>query len=202
MTSLQRLGKSSSLMAPLLVAGLTVFMMLVILAAPGPTAANGQATLTFVAPEGIIPVETEISVTVHISDVADLWALALTIDFPNELLQVVDDDPQTPGVQVLPGDCPNSVMPNGLVMQNQVDNVDGTINYLVTQLNPTLPITGDCAVFHAHFVTIDGPSANLHFNYVFLSDIDGNQIQITAIDRALTLEEAETELYLPLIIKN
>jgi len=197
MTSSLRLGRSSSLIAPLLVAGLAVFLMVVIFGIAGPAAANDQATLSLIAPEGSIPVGTEISVTVHISDVVDLWALGLTLEFPPDMLQVVDADTQKAGIQVIPGDCPNPVSPQGFLYY-QVDNSTGTINYVVTQLYPTSPVTGDCDVFHVHFLTTSGPEALLHFSYVLLSDIEGAEIPVTVIDRQLSLG---MEIYLPMIVK-
>jgi hypothetical protein len=164
--------------------------------------AGGQTTISLLAPDGKIPVDTEIIVTVRISDVVDLYAFALTIDYPVDKLQVVDADPVFAGIQSDPADVPNPILPLGLVIQNQADNNVGTLSYVITQLAPTPPVNGSCDVLHIRFLTVDGPDANLHFGSVKLSNIHGADIPVTLIDRQLILEKAGEAIYLPFIISD
>ena len=202
MRSSQPKRKEYALIATLLVAFLTV-LFLILAVQSGTTVASGhQAIIHFQAPEDEIPVETEITVTVRISNVVDLWALAMTIDFPVDKLQVIDGDGSKEGIQAMPAECPDPDTNQGFIVQNQADNTVGTVSYAITQLAPTPPVTGDCNVLQIRFSTLDGPEAVLNFSSVTLSTIDGIEIPVTKVDRQLTLEKGEEEIYLPLILKN
>jgi len=164
MRSLRRSSKPFSIIVALLLTGIGLALMLTILRTATPAVAGGQTTISLLAPDGKIPVDTEIIVTVRISDVVDLYALAVTIDYPVDKLQVVDADPIFAGIQSDPADCPNPILPLGLVVQNQADNNVGTLSYVITQLAPTPPVNGSCDVLHIRFLTVDGPDANLHLS--------------------------------------
>lgn len=201
MRLLHRFGKACLLVVVMLMTGIGLLLMLTVLGTATPAAANNQATISFEAPEGEIPFDTEITVTVRLSDVVDMYAAALIVNYPPDLLQVVDSDPYKSGIQAMPADCPNPILPLGLVVENQADNQLGELSYAITQLLPAPPVSGHCDVLHIRFRTIDGPSANLEFSLVTLSDLDGTELPVTAVNRQLTLEEAGTYLYLPVIIK-
>jgi hypothetical protein len=201
MRPLRRYGQASLLIVTLLLTGTGLVFMLVIFGAAAPAAADTQTALSFQAPAGEIPVETEITVTVRLSDVVDMYALALTVDYPPDLLEIVDSDPVKPGIQAAPANCPNPVLPLGIVVENLADNQLGRLSYVLTQLAPTPPVNGHCDVLHIHFRTIDGPTADLQFTSVRLADRDGTELLVTPIDKRLTLEEAGIDVYLPTILR-
>jgi hypothetical protein len=198
---LRRSGKASLLVIVMLMSGIGLMLMLIALGTAAPAAADNQATITFSAPDGEIPIDTEITVTVHLSDVVDLYALALIVHYPPDLLQVVDSSSYKTGIQAMPADCPNPILPLGIVVENLADNQAGDLSYAITQLAPTPPVSGDCDVLHIRFRAIDGPTANLEFSLVTLADRDGTELPVTIVNRQLTLEKAGTDLYLPAIIK-
>jgi hypothetical protein len=170
------------------------------LAAPFPNAPQVDTTIWLQAPEGDIPVDTEFTVTVKLSDVADLYAIDLVLSYPPGKVQVVDADPLRAGIQSTPGDCPAAVMPQGLIILNQADNGSGHLSYAVTQLSPTPPFSGSCDVLHIHFLALDGPTAGLVFDSVTLADMEGAEIQVTAVDHELAIKVGYT-VYLPMVVK-
>ena len=107
------------------------------LATTGP--ANGPTTVS------INPASQEISLgatgitDVMVEDVTDLYGVEFEITFDPTLVEVVDADPGKPGVQIQPGDF---LSPDWL-LENTVDNDNGTIAYALCQLNPSLPQSGD-----------------------------------------------------------
>lgn len=199
MRAVRRFGKAYLLVVAVLLGGFSLMLMLVLLGTAAPAAANTQATISFQAPDGNIPVGTEITVTVHLSDVADMYAMALVVDYPADKLKVVDSDPLKPGIQAIPANCPSPVMPLGLIVDNRADNDAGRLSYGVTQLAPTPPVNGHCDVLQVRFRTVGGPTADLHFTSVRPADRDGNELPVTLVDRQLSL--SGLDLYLPLLLR-
>ncbi|MDX1612741.1 MAG: cohesin domain-containing protein [Candidatus Promineifilaceae bacterium] len=165
-----------------------------------PTAPQVEASIWLRSPAGQIEVDTQISITVALSDVVDMYGLDLVLAFPADKLQVVDANPGQAGIQSTPADCPVAANPSGFVIQNTANNTLGTLRYSVTQLDPTPPVTGDCDVLHIHFLTTDGPTALLAFDEVTLADSEGSVIPVTLHSRELTIE-TEKLVFLPLLIK-
>ena len=79
------------------------------------------------------------STDVLVENVTDLYGFEFQITFDPTLVEVVDADPVRAGVQIQPGDF---LSPDWL-LENNVDNDNGTIAYALCQLNPSLPQSGD-----------------------------------------------------------
>ncbi len=76
---------------------------------------------------------------VLVEDVTDLYGFEFEIAFDPAILEVVDADPGKAGVQIQPGDF---LSPDWL-LENSVDNDNGSIAYALCQLNPSPPQSGD-----------------------------------------------------------
>ena len=136
-------------------------------------AAQTQSTVVWLqGPTSPVYVGDEITVTVRISDVVDLYGLQMSLNFTPTAVQVVDANSGTPGIQIKPGDCPAQ----DFVVQNTADNSNGTIDYAVSQLNPTPPVNGDCIVAYIRFQTQQVTTTLISFNQVILSDPNGQPI--------------------------
>jgi len=182
----------------LIVAGLG--LMLLILALPATAAqpaVEPNAVLFMEAPSEEIAVGDEITVTVRISDVVNLYGIEFTLNFTPTELQVVDADPGKDGVQITPADCPKP----DIELTNVVSDTAGTIEYAVSQWNPTPPFSGDCSVAHIRFKTLEATTAPVRFAEWLLSDDDFNQIPAGAFDLLLEIKGSDFNVYLPMVIK-
>ena len=130
-----------------------------------------QATIGINGPPPPVLAGTEISVTIRIEDIVGLYGAEINLSFVPEDLQVVDTD-------VTPAECPAP----DFVVSNTVDNVNGTILYVVVQLNPTQPFDGSCDVAHITFETLRIADTTVSFGEVILSDVDGQSIPATPVD--------------------
>ncbi len=183
MRSSNRFGKWLFLSASFFLDGIALFLLLAVM--PADTSANTLAgtTIWFDGPAEEIAIDAEITVTVSISDVLDLYGVGLFMSFPADKLQVVDADLGKAGVQSAPADCPEP----DFVVDNTAENSTGSLGYGVTQFGDTPGANGNCQILHIRFRTLDGPSASLHFNWVTLSDSDGVSIEASMIDRELAV---------------
>jgi hypothetical protein len=188
--------KTLCLLGALLLAGLGLTALIVAMpAAASERAVSADAIVWLDGPDGTIDVDEEITVTVRISDVVDLYGIDLNLHFTPTDMVVVDADEGAPGVQIAPVDCPQ---PN-FVVANVADNTAGTINYVVTQLNPTPPFSGHCSVAHIRFRTLQEASTGVQFAGLILSDDNLGQIPAQTVD--LTLEIGDHYCYVPIAIR-
>jgi len=100
-------------------------------------------------------------------------------------VEVVDDDPVAPGVQIAPGTCPSP----DFVVENSADNTTGTINYGVASLSPSPPCNGSGVIASITFHALVPGTSPVHFSSWLLSDTDGVPIPVTPQDGSITVPE-------------
>lgn len=83
-----------------------------------------------------------VDVAVEVVEVQDLYAFDVALTFDPSVVEVVDADPNLPGVQVGLG----LFLDAGFAIVNQADNVAGTAHLAMTQLNPSVPKSGTGAL--------------------------------------------------------
>lgn len=193
-----RFRKVIYLLGTLLAAGLGLAVLLLSM----PVAASDQfvsasATVWLDGPEGDIYVGDEITVTVRISDVTDLYGIDLGLVFTATDMEVLDADGAKPGVQIATAECPEP----DFQVKNVVSNTAGTIEYVVTQLNPTPPVSGDCSVAHIRFKALQEASTMVSFAGLILSDRDFGEIAADTVDLALEIKESgDYYIHIPYVI--
>lgn len=77
-------------------------------------------------------------VNVIVENANDIYGIDLRAEFDPKQIEIVDTDPAKDGVQMRPG---TFIKPDFLV-RNEADNSAGTLQYVITQVNPTPPATG------------------------------------------------------------
>jgi hypothetical protein len=186
------------LLGAFLLAGLGLAAMILAMpAAASEQAITENAIVWLDGPDGAVGVGEEITVTVRISDVVDLYGIDFSLHFTPADMIVVDADAGAPGVQIASSDCP---VPN-FVVSNAADNTAGTIAYVVTQLNPTPPVSGDCSVAHIRFETLREASTGVGFVGLILSDDNLGQIAADTVDLELQIGAGRYYSHLPIIIR-
>jgi hypothetical protein len=92
----------------------------------------------------VIPAEAQVvagqtvDVAVEVVDVEDLYAFDVALTFDPSVVEVVDADPNVPGIQIALG----TFLDPGFSIINEADNVAGTAHLAMTQLNPSTPKSG------------------------------------------------------------
>jgi len=123
----------------------------------------------------------QIAVEVFVEDVADLYGADVQLAFDATRLVVLDANPSKPGVQVQPRD---DLLSPDLVLSADADNVAGTVRYVMTQLNPSQPVSGSGVLFSLTLeASAEGP-ATVAIQQLTLTDRDGIVIPATAQDAA------------------
>ena len=118
-----------------------------------------------------IPLGGNAAQDVVIKDVVDLYGAEVILAFDPTRLSVLDADPNQSGVQIGLG----PLLTSGwyFVAVNYADNTLGKIDLALTQLNPTLPVTGSGAVARINFRTLMAGSATVSISSVMMCNRNG-----------------------------
>jgi LysM repeat protein len=138
----------------------------------GVTAVGVDPAWQRIGPEG------RIEVAIRIENVTRLYGIEVHLAFDPNYLEIQDADPEKPGVQLQTGTFPAP----DFVVQNQADNVLGTIDYAVSQLAPREPVDGG-GVLTTITVRAKGEgTSRLAFTGAKLADPDGQQIPAQTLE--------------------
>ena len=106
-------------------------------------AQTSDAVVLRVMPDQAEVVAGEVTeVAVEVVDVQDLYAVDIELRFDPQAVEIVDADPAKEGVQVALG----TFMDPGFVIRNAADNTQGRLRFVMTQVRPSEPKTGEGVV--------------------------------------------------------
>ena len=88
-----------------------------------------------------VKVGQEIVVDIMVEDVPTVYGADIQLLYDVAVLDVVDNDTNMTGTQLQAGDFLNPAQ--GFVLQNEVNDEAGTIDYALTLLNPAPPVEGN-----------------------------------------------------------
>ena len=129
------------------------------------------------SPASIVNCET-IPVQVWVNSVTGLYGADVRLSFNPNVVEVVDADPTKAGVQVQDG----SLLAHDFVVSRDADNVAGTVQYILTQLNPTSAVDGSGVLFTILFRAKAASISPLSFTRVNLANRSGGFIAASGVD--------------------
>ena len=150
-------------------------------------------------------------VNLYIQDVTNLYGADIRLRFDPALLEVQDAAPAQPGVQMQP--LSGFLLPNFVIKKKACNVVDpgdpdcseaGIVWYAVTQINPSLPVSGSGAVAAVTFKALHKGVSPLNVVYRKFSNSSGVEIASEAQNGILTVTDGGTgtsRLFLPLILR-
>ena len=137
-------------------------------AAAGPSVSLGGGVVS-------IPAGQTVPFPVKITDVQGLYGFELQLKYDPAVVEVVDADPDTPGIQSLPGDF----LALDLLVRNVADNGAGTIEYVTTQLNPSEAKNGSGTLLTILFKGLSsGASSKVEVVKAQFANRNGERIEI------------------------
>ncbi|MBN1218212.1 MAG: N-acetylmuramoyl-L-alanine amidase [Anaerolineae bacterium] len=127
---------------------------------------------------------------VEVADIADLYGVDLRLSYDPEVVEVVDADPDTPGVQVALGSVFEGV--ETFMVENEVS--DGVINIAVARRSPAPPFAGTGSLIAVTWQAKAFGETPVVFEQVKLSNPNG-------VSLAATTQDGLIEVSLSVIIK-
>lgn len=171
------------------ISSVITFVLLAALCAAAPVLAQEGAQVGVFA-DLEIPLETRVEVPVEVRGVVDLYALDLTIRFDPEILQVEDADPNQAGVQ--PGLA--TFLDAGMTLFNSVDNETGTVRFVMSQINPSEPRSGDGILLVLYFVGKQAGTSELTVEKIEFSTRFGEAIAVSGVDAEIVVSAGAPEV--------
>lgn len=124
----------------------------------------------------------------RLNDVVDLYGADVRVAYDPSILDVVDANPNSPGVQIAPGTLPDVSGGNGLIQVNDVDVGAGAISYAAVLLSPADPQSGDGPIASATFRGKADGTSQITFTSVLLSDQNASQIHADLVGGQIIVE--------------
>lgn len=157
--------------------------------------AEGEAVVSIYPPSQEALEGVPFTVSVRIEDATNLYGAQFQAHFNPAVLEVQDVDSDREGVQIEPG----PFLSPDFVVQD-VANITGTIDYAVTQMAPTEPVTGSGVLATIVFKGLITGTSPITLEDVTLSDPAGYEISATHQDGQVTVMPAH-HIFLPLVTK-
>lgn len=138
-----------------------------------PKVLSQNGALVKVSPDDAsVALEQTIDIQVMVENIANLYGIDVRVLFDPAILEVVDVNATTSGVQVAPGTFPYP----DFTVKNETDNALGLVWYVVTQLNPRQPASGSGAIMTIRFRAKATGSSLVDVAQVMMVDRDGVQL--------------------------
>jgi hypothetical protein len=159
---------------------LAVITLLAIVAATR-AGAQGPDTVIRTDPSTIqISPGEVVTLSVVLAGAQEVYGIDVRAAFDPQLVEVVDVDPDREGVQFSPGTFPQP----DFVVRRDADNEAGTLRYVITQVSPTEPATGDGVVFTVQLRALaDSGEGAFTLGPIEMADSAGTLLGSTAGER-------------------
>jgi len=171
-------------------------------------ASLAQGTRVTLSPASAqVAVGETVTVDVRVEDVTSLWGARVYLTFDPAILEVVDADSDTEGVQIARGDFIDPREGRSWALVNQADNTAGTVEYASLLLNnarnPTPPASGSGVLARITFRGLAGGNSAVAFSSqdVELYDGQGASILTMTEDGAVIVMGAGHRVFLPAVLK-
>lgn len=156
-------------------------------------AAQEEALVRLEPVELLVGEGTTAAVEVWVEDVEELYGLDIRLSFDPSVVEVVDADEGTDGLQIQPGELLNL----DFVLRNTADNEAGSAWFALTQVNPSEAASGEGIAFSVTFRGKEaGTSSSISITYAKLVEPTGAEIAAATKDGEVSVvapEEAPEE---------
>lgn len=103
-------------------------------------AQNNPPVMVRILPEAAqVAVNETVDIAVEVRSVIELYGIDILVEFDPTAVEIIDMDPDLPGIQVMLG----TFLDPGFVIVNLADNEMGRLRLAMTQLNPSQPKSGN-----------------------------------------------------------
>ena len=114
-------------------------------------------------------------VDIVLENAQDVYAIDLRLKYDPAVIEVLDADPAKEGVQAAPG----AFLKPDFVVRNTADNTAGTLQYVITQVNPTAPASGTGVVLAFQVRGRQAGETPITFESVEMADRRGQTLAVT-----------------------
>ncbi len=135
--------------------------------------------------EQLLAPGARVEVPIEIRGAVDLYAIDIELSFDPAMLSAEDADPSMDGVQPALG----TFLDAGLLLFNNIDLETGIVRFVMSQVNPSEPKSGDGILLVLYLVGKTAGESFLTVNSVTLSDRMGNELPSSGVGAMITVAE-------------
>lgn len=149
-----------------------------------PIRAQGNTAIIRLDPNNLTVGQGQVEeVRLVVENGSDIYGIDVRAAFDPAVLEIVDADPAKDGVQMISGEF---IKPD-FVVRNEADNTAGTLQYVVTQVNPTPPANGSGVVLK---IKMRGKKqeASSPFTFTFLEMANGRGLKLPIEPQSGTIQ--------------
>lgn len=159
---------------------LTGAALLVYIVLAAPAQAQNNSARVHLETETVQVGEGQVEqVNIILENAQDVYGIDLRAEFDPQAIEIADAEPNSDGVQLLKG----SFVKPDFAVRNEADNTKGTLQYVVTEVNPTPPANGSGIVLSFLVRGIKrGASSTFNINFIQIANRRGVKLPITAED--------------------
>jgi hypothetical protein len=137
------------------------------------------------------------TISIWVEDAADVNSYYVRLYFDPSLVQILDADPNSPGVQVQDGDF--FYPPQSITTANWVDNSSGVVTYINFFIEPTMSISGSGKLLSFDLQAIDIGTSTINMTQSYLISPMGDILPTSILNPQIYIN-APLNLYLPIVV--
>lgn len=134
--------------------------------------------------------ENSIEVPIRVQNAQNLFAVDIEITFDPQILSIEDADPNAAGVQVGLG----QFLDPGLLLNNTVDNEAGVIHFVMSQVNPSEPKSGDGILLVLFIKGRSEGTSELRVTRLQIADNQGLELNANRVEARVTVQSDAEEV--------
>jgi hypothetical protein len=158
-----------------LVIGLVLLASLILLKSPR-VSAQSSAFVSIEPNSATLDMGESARIELTIQQASQVFGFEIQLNFDPRIIQMVDQDADSDGVQVSDGDFFD--VEQGFIAANRVDNETGVMLYAITLLAPATPVNGDGILLSFEMEPIAVGRSNLTLSSVLLASTDGESLPV------------------------
>lgn len=157
-----------------------VFLIALLIARPALALAQDAPVIVRVNPSvARVVAGQEVELSIEIAEARELYGADVSLAFDPAVVEVVDADPSLGDVQMAQG----TFFDTGFVLRNAADNAAGTMQFAMTQLNPSTAKSGSGALFVVRLRgKVNGQSSPLTITGAEVAQRDGSKLPVSTIN--------------------
>jgi hypothetical protein len=129
---------------------------------------------------------SRVEVPVQIENVQDLYGIDIEIRFDPDVIKIEDADPDADGIQPALG----TFLDAGLTLFDTADNEEGVIRFVMSQVNPSEPKSGEGNILVLYIQGLAEGKSDLEITLLELSTRAGEAISAEPVDGKVTVSVA------------
>lgn len=122
-----------------------------------------------------------VEIPIRIENAQNLFALDFEMTFDPEIGSVQDADPTNQGIQLGLG----QFLDPGLLLYNTVDNENGVMHFVMTQVNPSQPKSGDGILLVIYFKALKAGTTDLKITNLQIADDRGLELAAEKVESSI-----------------